>query len=52
MKYLIIKTAQVEDRFVVVDHLFDTLNDSLIYIRECCNQENIISVELKYIQYE
>lgn len=52
MKYLIIKTVKVKDEFVVVDHLFDTLNDSLIFIKEWCNEENIISVEIKYIQCE
>ena len=52
MKYLVVKTVLVKEESVIVDHEFQRLQDATLYIRECCNDENIVNIIINFIKDE
>lgn len=52
MKYLVYKTVMIKGEPLIIDHLFQTLREATVYIRECCNDDNISNIIITFIKDE
>lgn len=52
MKYLVIKTVLIKEESIIISHEFQRLRDATLYIRERCNDENVINIIINFIKDE
>lgn len=52
MKYLVVKTVLVKEDPIIINHEFRRLRDATLYIRERCNDENVINIIINFIKDE